>query len=59
MPWIVGLTSSDGALWTGFFPDLFQAGEKKLLHQKRLTNFWPLGTAMVTVTGRARHLKLF
>jgi hypothetical protein len=33
---MVGLTSSDGALWTAFFPDLFQAGETKLLYQECL-----------------------
>jgi hypothetical protein len=59
VPWMVGLTSSDGALTTSFLPELFQAGETKLLHKKRLINFCHLGTAMVTVTRRACHLKLF
>jgi hypothetical protein len=26
VPWMVGLTSSDGALFTAFFPDFSQAG---------------------------------
>ena len=30
VPWMVGLTSSDGALMTAFFPDFSQAGETKL-----------------------------
>ena len=30
VPWMVGLTSSDGAILQGFFPDLSQAGETKL-----------------------------
>ena len=34
VPWIVGLTSSDGALMTAYLPDFFQAGETKLLHLK-------------------------
>jgi len=34
VPWMVGLTSSDGALWKAFIPDFFQAGETKLLHQE-------------------------
>ena len=42
VPWMVGLTSSDGAIFKVFLPDFFQAGETKLLHQKRLTNFWSL-----------------
>jgi hypothetical protein len=29
VPWMVGLTSSEGALWTAFIPDFFQAGETK------------------------------
>ena len=32
VPWLVGLTSSDGALATFFFPDFSQEGETKLLH---------------------------
>ena len=56
VPWMVGLTSSDGALMTASFPDLFEAGETKLLHQECLKNFCHLGTAMVTVTGRECHL---
>ena len=30
VPWMVGLTSSDGAIFQGLFPDLSQAGETKL-----------------------------
>jgi hypothetical protein len=59
VPWMVGLTSSDGALLSGFLPDSSQAGETKLSHQKHLINFFHLRTAMVTITGRACHLKLF
>jgi hypothetical protein len=59
VPWMVGLTSSDGALLQIFFPDLFQAGETKLVHQKNLINFCHLGNAMVSMTRRACHLKLF
>jgi hypothetical protein len=59
VPWMVGLTSSEGAIMTAFYPELLQAGETKLLHQKHLINFCHLGTAMVTVTRRACHLKLF
>jgi hypothetical protein len=59
VPWMVGLTSSDGTLMTASFPGLFQAGETKLLHKKCLKNFCHLGTAMVTVTRRECHLKLF
>jgi hypothetical protein len=32
VPWMVGLTSSDGALMTAFFPDHSQAGKTKLSH---------------------------
>jgi hypothetical protein len=39
VPWMVGLTSSDGEIFKAFFPNLFQAGETKRLHQKRLINF--------------------
>ena len=59
VPWMVGLTSSDGALFTFFLPDFSQAGETKLLHQKHLINFCHLGTEMVTVTRRACHLDMF
>jgi hypothetical protein len=59
VPWMVGLLSRDGGLLTAFFPDFSQAGETKLLYQKHLINFCHLGTAMVTITGRACHLKLF
>jgi hypothetical protein len=59
VPWMVGLTSSDGAFMTAFYPEHSQAGETKLLHQKRLINFCHLGTEIVTVTRRACHLKLF
>jgi hypothetical protein len=34
VPWMVGLTSSDGGLMTGSLPDSSQAGETKPLHQK-------------------------
>jgi hypothetical protein len=34
VPWMVGLTTSEGAFFAPFFPELFQAGETKLLHQK-------------------------
>ena len=30
VPWMVGLTSSDGAILLSVFPDLSQAGETKL-----------------------------
>jgi hypothetical protein len=30
VPWMVGLTSSDGALYTATFPEFSQAGEIKL-----------------------------
>ena len=30
VPWMVGLTSSDGGMTLGMFPDLSQAGETKL-----------------------------
>ena len=30
VPWMVGLTSSDGALMTAFFPDFSQKGKKKI-----------------------------
>jgi len=33
VPWMVGLTSSDGAIMTAFFPDYSQAGETKILHK--------------------------
>jgi hypothetical protein len=59
VPWIVGLTSSDGALLTVFFPDFSQAGETKLLHKKCLINFCHLGIEMVTITRKAYHLNLF
>jgi hypothetical protein len=59
VPWMVGLTSSDRALMTASFPDLSQAGETKLLHQKHLINLFHLGTAKVSITRRACHLKLF
>ena len=34
VPWMVGLTSSDGALMRAYLPDSSQAGETKRLHQK-------------------------
>ena len=37
VPWMVGLTSSDGAIVAAFRPHIFQAGEAKLLHQKATT----------------------
>jgi len=58
VPWMVGLTSSDGGLMTAFFPDVSQ-GETKLLHQKHLINFCHLGTEMVTINRRACHLNMF
>jgi hypothetical protein len=39
VPWMVGVTSNDGAILAHFFPDIFQAGETKLLHEKCLINF--------------------
>jgi hypothetical protein len=59
VPWMVGVTTSDGALLANYFPDLFQAGETKLLHEKRLINFSHLGTEMVIVTRKACHFKFF
>jgi hypothetical protein len=59
VPWMVGLTSSDGALFPAFFPELLQAGEIKLLHKKCLINFCHLGTEIVSITRRACHLNLF
>jgi hypothetical protein len=56
VPWMVGLTSSDGAFMTAFLPDFSQAGETKLLHQKHLINLFHLGTAIVSITRRAYHL---
>jgi hypothetical protein len=32
VPWMVGLTSSDGAILAGFFHEIFLAGETNLLH---------------------------
>jgi hypothetical protein len=34
VPWMVGLTTSEGAFFTPFFPELLQTGETKLLYQK-------------------------
>jgi hypothetical protein len=34
VPWMVGLTSSDGAFFSIYVPDWFQAGEIKLVHKK-------------------------
>jgi hypothetical protein len=34
VPWMVGLTSSDGVYFAATFPDLFKPGETKLVHQK-------------------------
>jgi len=58
VPWMVGLTSSDGALMTASVPRLPQ-GETKLSHQKRVINFRQLATEMFTITRRACHLNLF
>ena len=59
VPWMVGLTSSDGALTTALFPDFSQAGETKLLHQKHIINFCHLGTEMVIISRSACHLNMF
>jgi hypothetical protein len=59
VPWLVGLTSSDGALLTAFVPEASQAGETKLLYKKNVINFCHLGTAVVTITRRACNLNLF
>jgi hypothetical protein len=59
VPWMVGFTTSDGALVPVFLPDSLQAGETKLLHETHLTNFCHLGIAIATLTIRACHLKLF
>ena len=59
VPWMVGLTSGEGALMLSILSELSPAGETKLVHKKCLINFCHLGTAMVTVTRRACHLKLF
>jgi hypothetical protein len=60
VPWLVGVTSSDGAYCIAFFPDFFlQEGEPKFLHQKLPINFCHLVIEMVMVTRRACHLILF
>ena len=59
VPWMVGLTSSEGAPMTTFHPELSKAGDTKLLHQKHLINFCHLGTEMVTINRRACHLNMF
>jgi len=59
VPWMVGLTSSEGALFTFLLPDFSQAGETKLLHQKHEMNFCHLGTEMFALPKSACHLKLF
>jgi len=59
VPWMVGLTSSDGALITFLLPNYSQAGETKLLHQKHVVNFCHLGNEIFTLNRRACHLKLF
>jgi len=59
VPWMVGLTSSDGALMTAFFPHFSQAGETELLHQKHLINFFHLGNEIVTISRKACHLNMF
>jgi hypothetical protein len=59
VPWMVGLLSRDGALFSAIFPDLFQEGETKLVHKKQLINFCHLENVMVTITRWACHMKLF
>ena len=59
VPWMVGLTSSDGAVLPTILPDYSQAGETQLSHQKRVINFRHLGIEMVTITRRACHVNLF
>jgi hypothetical protein len=56
VPWMVGLTSSDGILIPAFFPELYPTGQTELLHQKCLINFCNLGTETVSITRRACHL---
>jgi hypothetical protein len=36
VPWMVGLTSTEGAYFSSVVPDLFQAGKIELVHQKSL-----------------------
>jgi hypothetical protein len=48
VPWMVGLTSSDGAILPAFLPDSSQAGDTKLLNHKRLINLCHLGIEMVS-----------
>jgi len=52
VPWMVGLTSGEGALMLSILSELSPAGETKLVHKKCLINFCHLGTAMFTVTRR-------
>jgi len=59
VPWMVGLTSSDGALMTSLLPHFSQAGETKLLHQKHVVNLCHPGNEIFTLNRRACHLKLF
>jgi len=59
VPWMVGLTSSDGAFMAPYLPDFSQEGETKLLHQKHIINFCHLGNEMVTITRRLCHLHMF
>jgi hypothetical protein len=59
VPWMVGLTSFDGALVPIFFPEIYPAGETKLYIKNVLIIFCHLGTVMVTISRRACHLKLF
>ena len=47
VPWMVGLTSSDGGIMTAFHPAFTQAGETKLLHKKHLIHFCHFGNEMV------------
>jgi hypothetical protein len=50
VPWMVGLTTSDGALYTANFPEFNLAGKIKLLHKKCPINFCHLGPEVVTIT---------
>ena len=58
VPWMVGLTSKDRGIYTQLYPNFSQAGETKLLYQKRLVDFCHLATPMFTITRRACHLNL-
>jgi hypothetical protein len=58
VPWMVGLTSSDGAFSAAFFPVFAQAGENNFTSNTSNT-FLPSGSEMVTATRRTYHLILF